>query len=646
MNEEIKCCENQIKDYKSAFKCFKKRFLIDRKSIFRCDAKDDVLTDGGITYLTDHFINNGYTGNTKSFEKFCHQLTGKKYQGYTQPTTWEAGQKEAIEILATAVWLWKLAPINTNKLSRINAVNEIYALAFDKLTDSTGNPFFSDNIKGFASPGMRYNMNKANELAYIILFFEKCLEKNKSDSIEVNCLFDDGKVTIRTTSEYSYTDKSKRTLPEMPVKQNNSKDSTESVAIYNALLHLLNSNDFEPIISSNHKKMIVNAFEDKFSDCNSEPETIDKKLKSIKEKLGCKSFYDPVIYEQWNPSILPAKNVIYYGAPGTGKTYELIKLIKEKAKVQDGICPEKYYKVVQFHPSYNYEDFIDGVKPVKSDSNNGTIQLELQDGVFKKMCQEAFTELKRFNELSEENKKDDEAKKFYFIADEINRAELSRVFGELLVCLEEDKRLKFVDGKLEGLLVQTQNASLWKEIHAVVTLDNTNCANGLYFGVPENIYFLGTMNDIDKSIDSFDLALRRRFKWVHKGCNYDVVANYLLEKGVNDDDISGYINDGKNKSQKGRCVLLNEYISEKIGLGKAYELGHSYFMRLNIYQNGNISKDAYGNLFDFEIAPLVTEYLRAEFDTKGIETHIKKMRALFVNGDENNEIVDGDDNNG
>lgn len=654
MSEKYESAE--IKVYESTFECFKQRFLVDKKSIFDlgdseidCNQESNtnedccVLTKDGIDYLKDNFINKGYSGNTKSVEKFCYQLTGQKYNAkkqkveFNQEDTEKTKKQKAIEILATAIWLWKLAPRNSSKQSRINAVNEIYGLAYDKIEDNTTNQFFNETIKGFASPGMRYNMNKANELAYIILFFEKCLDDPQNcQNISIECLPDnEGKVTIKTTHDYSYTDKNKTLLPDGATQLKKEVTSTESVSVYNALLHLLNPDEYEPILSANYKKMIVNAFEDKLNNCESELKTNDEKIKCIKKNLPCASFYDDGILEQWMPSILPAKNVIYYGAPGTGKTYELLKMIKAKAKKQDESCPEKYYKVVQFHPSYNYEDFIDGVKPV---NKSGQIQLELQNGVFKKMCRDAYEELERFNALTgDEKKKEQEPKKFYFIADEINRAELSRVFGELLVCLEVDKRLGYKDGKLEGLWVQTQNSSLWEAgKHEVVKIENQqnsqNCTDGLYFGVPENIYFLGTMNDIDKSIDSFDLALRRRFKWVHKGCNYNVITDDMLTKRVDDEVVSSYANN---------CKLLNKYINEKLGLGKSYELGHSYFMKLNIHQNGKIPQNAYINLFDLEIAPLVTEYLRAEFDTKGIETHIKKMKAIFIYGDENSEVVDG-----
>ena len=408
--------------------------------------------------------------------------------------------------------------------------------------------------------------------------------------------------------------------------------STKKASIFNALLFFFDPEKYEPIISNEIKEKIVENLFDRYN-CYKvkkfEPE-IDWKLHCIKKCIIKKYnlsekenntgfFYRDEIKELWDPTILPGKNVIYYGAPGTGKTYEIVELVKRKVKSQinNSTDLKKYFKIVQFHPNYGYEDFIDGVKPVKSKNNN--INLELIDGEFKKMCKEAFEELKKAKDELRE------PKKFYFIADEINRAELSRVFGELLLCLEEDKRIRIDDNKnIQGVYIKTQNSNLWEEKNAVLEIDGE-----LYFGVPENIYFLATMNDIDKSIDSFDLALRRRFKWVHKGCNYDVIYNHLLEQGVNDEDILEYVS-----TDNGRCNLLNKYISEELGLGSSYELGHSYFMKIRVY-NKKIPKSSYKNLFDLELAPLLKEYLRAEIpDMQRLEKKLKYIRKLFVEGKE------------
>ena len=622
------CKYEEIKDYKSAFDCFVQRFLVEKKSIFRLKEADEViLTKESVQYLMDNFVNNGYGGKISFIEKI-------KFQLITEPKEKNENiLRNALEVLAHVVWLWRLVPYNAKMSSTEASVKEILKLyESNTLKIDDKNPFFNSQIKGIASVGTYYNTNKPFELAYVIKLFEKIIQdKNQDQDINNQAIvsLEEFKGEVKISGEYDliYNDKEKN-YQEVKAEKN---EVTKSASIHHALLHFFNSNNYEAIVSNSHKIAIIKAFEDLINE-----ETDDNaKIKSIKEKLqkdfpnikeNIHFFYQDEIRELWDPTILPAKNVIYYGAPGTGKTYEITNLVRRKTNND-----RKYYKVVQFHPSFSYEDFIDGIKPI-STSNNG-VQLELINGIFKEMCIEAYKELERFNNLSDEEKNQEkEPKNFYFIADEINRAELSRVFGELLLCLEDDKRLRFEKNdsgiyELKGELVKTQNSNLWQKQHAVVceTIEN-------YFGVPENIYFLGTMNDIDRSIDSFDLALRRRFKWVRKDCNYDVIANYLIENDA-DEYINEYIGDGKEKgTTKGRCILLNEYISNTLNLGKSYELGHTYFMKIKI-KNGKISKSAYENLFDQEIGPLLTEYLRAEYpDGKELEKKLKEMKNLFTTG--------------
>ena len=622
------CKYEEIKDYKSAFDCFVQRFLVEKKSIFRLKEADEViLTKESVQYLMDNFVNNGYGGKISFIEKI-------KFQLITEPKEKNENiLRNALEVLAHVVWLWRLVPYNAKMSSTEASVKEILKLyESNTLKIDDKNPFFNSQIKGIASVGTYYNTNKPFELAYVIKLFEKIIQdKSKDQDINSQAIvsLEEFKGEVKISGEYDliYNDKEKN-YQEVKAEKN---EVTKSASIHHALLHFFNSNNYEAIVSNSHKIAIIKAFEDLINE-----ETDDNaKIKSIKEKLqkdfpnikeNIHFFYQDEIRELWDPTILPAKNVIYYGAPGTGKTYEITNLVRRKTNND-----RKYYKVVQFHPSFSYEDFIDGIKPI-STSNNG-VQLELINGIFKEMCIEAYKELERFNNLSDEEKNQEkEPKNFYFIADEINRAELSRVFGELLLCLEDDKRLRFEKNdsgiyELKGELVKTQNSNLWQKQHAVVceTIEN-------YFGVPENIYFLGTMNDIDRSIDSFDLALRRRFKWVRKDCNYDVIANYLIENDA-DEYINEYIGDGKEKgTTKGRCILLNEYISNTLNLGKSYELGHTYFMKIKI-KNGKISKSAYENLFDQEIGPLLTEYLRAEYpDGKELEKKLKEMKNLFTTG--------------
>ncbi len=296
-----------------------------------------------------------------------------------------------------------------------------------------------------------------------------------------------------------------------------------------------------------------------------------------------------------------SKNIILYGAPGTGKTYTSemnISRIIEEDYPNDKIELSDRFQKVQFHPSYNYEDFMEGLKP---DMVAGQMILKLEKGDFMKFCESAS-----YFEEKYINAKDNEKLKFafFFLVDEINRAELSRVFGEIMYAL--DKR---------GNTIRTQYSYL-KE------------GNDKYFLIPKNVYFIGTMNDVDRSIDSFDIALRRRFFWYRMDCDYRVIQVELSQfeniGGFNNKDVpeSGYLES---------CYKLNRYITIELGLGKLYELGHSYFMEIEKHTE----KKVLGNkdleiLFDFSIAPLLREYIRTQYNSEfEIEDKLKKAKKEF-----------------
>lgn len=291
--------------------------------------------------------------------------------------------------------------------------------------------------------------------------------------------------------------------------------------------------------------------------------------------------------------ILEHKNIIYHGSPGTGKTYSVLKAVES---LTGGDISQ--YTLVQFHPSYGYEDFIDGIKPVKS-TNNGNINLELQNGTFKDICKKAFENLKNGENV----------KPYFFIADEINRAELSRVFGELLLCLEEDKRLKIVNGKVEGTKIKTLNSNLWNDEHAVIIENGEK-----FFGIPENLYFIGTMNDIDRSVDSFDMALRRRFTWVRT----EFKEKAIREKFNGHKNLEKYIM---------VCNELNAYITtskDGFNLGFDYQLGQSYFLKVK-----DLTQDELDIVWDRYISPLLTEYLRAIVEQHEIPEKLKQAGKVF-----------------
>ena len=379
--------------------------------------------------------------------------------------------------------------------------------------------------------------------------------------------------------------------------------------------HIIDKEDKKDNFLFIYSEDMINAIYDFFIEKDEEDnlslleknQKVTKKLKEIFKPLKENDNYyliklSAFIWDTFIANInFPSKNIIFYGAPGTGKTFGVLKTIKNYILKQKGNI-EKQLLFTQFHPSYSYEDFIDGIKPTGITSQ-GQLKLELKNGHFKEFCKRAIETLKEERKKGEKN-----LIKFFFVADEINRAELSRVFGEVLFSLEEDKRIDF---DKNGEIINKDN---------LITLQNSELDNNPIleingekkFGIPINLYFIGTMNDIDRSIDSFDLALRRRFTWIRKDCDYDVI-NYHFN---DDKNIDNYLT---------ACQNLNNYISETLNLGKNYELGHSYFMKIK-----NINNNQINNLWEEHISPLLKEYLRSESNEKEIEEKLKEAKKRFT----------------
>lgn len=397
-------------------------------------------------------------------------------------------------------------------------------------------------------------------------------------------------------------------------------------------------------------------------------------------------------YEKYVELLKEARNVVLTGAPGTGKTYMAHEIAKKMGAIT---------KFVQFHPSYDYTDFVEGLRPVaKSD---GQIGFERKDGVFKAFCKEAMSKssnsLWAYDKLIEDiesgairtlrtktketaqlivkqgkiywysdgetghissncvsrdrladlyqiidtkdkldalDKVDDirkiikgcdstyywavlnhvltaetDTRPYVFIIDEINRGEASKIFGELFFAIDPGYR-----GKKE-FLVQTQYQNLVRET------DEDGNAEPFYDGfyVPENVYILATMNDIDRSVESMDFAMRRRFTWkeVRPSDTEDMLETLPCAK-------------------KAKSVMhsLNTAIAETIGLGPAYMIGPSYFLKLGD-NDGNFQV-----LWERNIEPLLKEYLRGF--RKSEETLASFKEAFFLPDDSdfisNSEQVD------
>ena len=414
-----------------------------------------------------------------------------------------------------------------------------------------------------------------------------------------------------------------------------------------------------------------------------------------------------MMYQKYIDLLKESKNLVLTGAPGTGKTFMAQAIAKEMGCGKEEMC------FVQFHPSYDYTDFVEGLRPIMM--SEGQMGFERKDGLFKEFCKKAIKNLidsaksieNLSKELSWENKLqqfiDDsidndtkfklsngseftideikgrniiahndsnpktplipinadeiielltndvplnivrdirtyfnrkfgtqpdsyafiitkaihemkyktqvisankiERKPFVFIIDEINRGEASKIFGELFYAIDPGYRGK------KDIRVKTQYQNLVPETDVF--------AEGFY--IPENVFILGTMNDIDRSIESMDFAMRRRFTW----------------KEIKPEDTQSMLDKLECATKaKNVMVRLNNEISKIEGLGPAYQVGPSYFLKLGD-NGGNFEK-----LWNMNIEPLLREYIRGF--RKSDEIMEKLRNAYFDTKESNSNINDNE----
>lgn len=242
------------------------------------------------------------------------------------------------------------------------------------------------------------------------------------------------------------------------------------------------------------------------------------------------------------------KNMILQGPPGVGKTFIVKKIAYEMMGEENDLCIE----MVQFHQSYSYEDFIQGYRPTESG------RFELKNGVFYNFCQRANAHPN---------------KKYFFIIDEINRGNLSKIFGELMMLIETDKR-----GQLLSL--------------------NYGSTDSERFGVPSNVYIIGTMNTADRSLAIVDYALRRRFAFITLVPCLDERFRNLL---VNDQGIAPALVNHIIQ----QLTHINQKIRKDPNLGVGFEIGHSYFCTSR--EEGLSPIQWWHDIVEYELKPLLEE---------------------------------------
>ncbi len=400
-------------------------------------------------------------------------------------------------------------------------------------------------------------------------------------------------------------------------------------------------------------------------------------------------------------------NLILTGAPGTGKTY----LAKDIAKAMGA-----KYKVVQFHPSYDYTDFVEGLRPIKIGDSLG---FQRKDGVFKTFCKEAIRVIEEssfdglytslVNDISkgkvttyttltgivyplkadggvirygcQNNGKDYRTEKieniklifehylshpedinysfeglrglvskltngkvntvdpseyswtikellarreqtyknFVLIIDEINRGEISKIFGELFLSIDTGYR-----GEEHKVDTQYQNL-IPREGDSDFEVSKADVFRHGFF-IPENVYIIGTMNDIDRSVESMDFAMRRRFAWEEIAAKSR--QSMLDEKdawGANGKPSDDIIKEIKNRMDNLNAAIIDQYGDEalsnkdKIGLSKAYQIGASYFLKYSLYNN-------FDDLWTNHIKGLLYEYLRGKTN---IDEKIERLHQAY-----------------
>ena len=476
--------------------------------------------------------------------------------------------------------------------------------------------------EGIGNPGLGYNVRRDLQIGYLLDF---CLRFKAIDDPE-----------------------QRRTLLDDPwALRDFADDAGEGIAVRemrHILLHLLRPGEFEPMSSRTHKQNIVDAFAAELLAGEDIPEDLDEQLLLIRQKLvelkaqpdrPVLDFYWPPLRDIWDPGsdrpdgasdldlLLYKKQIVLYGPPGTGKTHRTreladrlirrVALERWKAARFFGSQDEldEYVKAnvhwVQLHPGYGYEEFIRGLR-LQADGSTSYV-----NGLLPRLVEQMNTVPA------------DERLPVILVLDEINRTDLSRLFGEAFSLLENRER----PAQLPGFDVDEEPQEL---------------------ALPDNLFVIGTMNLIDQSVEELDFALRRRFFWRPAGFEPDPIIEVNAQRWAEHAPAKwGWdraVGDMTRLAE--RATLLNQQIALSPHLGPQYELGHTYFFDAAFFAgrwlrgrkqlSGGVLWMANGrprpsieDLWVFSLEPLLAQYLGG-LDADTATSELSRLRAVLIAG--------------
>lgn len=565
----IDCDGKESEKYKD--NNFIKTFLVEKKSfVIKTDEGFNCPFDK-IQYIKELFDNYNIAINQIKGKNVESENRRKDLKNKLKSKIESLGDGEKI-IIAHAIWLWAFPYV------KYNMENALTADQYDLIKLERVEGVWKDgNAEGISSIGSSGSV-RVSIIPKILDLFSKVSEKSDANSVK-NAL------------------------------KSEIKGEKKPCSTFNAILHFLNPQEVEAIVSSNEKNAIVKAFDwvtgvDQKTD-------VDEKLSIIRTAIlnprNATSYYsDPLIKSLWRSEKMNAedlsrvqqlkykKAMVLYGPPGTSKSYTAKDLVKQLVFDHYGSnCSKcldpnydwkKHYVSKQFHVNYTYEDFVGGITIKNSTA-------KFKPGFIFEVCDKA-------------SKLD--GAPFVVILDEINRTDVSRVFGEIFTAMEPGYR-----EKPYTLAVQDEKGKS-KEIT-----------------IPNNVYIIGTMNEIDFSLERIDFALRRRFVWNYCGFDSDALED-IIEERANDKDVNIEIDSEKLLNFIEKCKALNKKITKHPELGNLYAIGHAFFADIvyvlkGVKENWDTARKV---LWSISIKPTLDAYC-GSMDERAMDNFLKDCAVAF-----------------